>query len=183
LLANSTVVDRTRPDAAAAATAAVRSATMGNGQSSIPEAAAAAGGGPPQGAAPAPPAARKKVPFEKGYSQRDWIALMQGPTDLSGRNGAPLRRDITLEEVARHRTPEDGWTALRGKVYNLGPYLKYHPGGDRILLGGSLGRDCTALFNKNHAWVNADALLARCLVGTLAPPAPAPAPAAAAAPR
>ena len=34
----------------------------------------------------------------------------------TGLKGAPLRRDITLREVAEHNTPEDAWLALRGKV-------------------------------------------------------------------
>jgi cytochrome-b5 reductase len=61
---------------------------------------------------------------------------------------------------------EDGWTVLRGRVYNLSPYIRFHPGGDKILKP-ILGKDGTALFNKFHAWVNAEFLLAKCMVGTL----------------
>ena len=83
---------------------------------------------------------------------------------------APPRSDITLAEVAQHSTPEDGWAVLRGKVFNLTPFMKLHPGGEKVLKL-ALGKDCTALFNKHHGWVNADALLAKCLVGKLAPSA------------
>lgn len=29
------------------------------------------------------------------------------------------------------------------------------------------GKDCTALFNKYHAWVNIDSMLSKCFVGKL----------------
>lgn len=112
---------------------------------------------------------RTKVPYEKGYSQMHWVRLAKsGAVNLSGRPpGSKLRTDITLEEVAEHSTDEDGWTILRGKVYNLSPYMKYHPGGQAILRK-VLGKDCTQLFNKYHAWVNAEALLGPCQIGTIA---------------
>ncbi len=110
---------------------------------------------------------RKKVPFEKGYSQMDWVRLTNSGTDLTGLGkGSRPRKDIPLSEVALHNTMEDGWTVLRGRVYNLSPYIRFHPGGDKILKP-ILGKDGTALFNKFHAWVNAEFLLAKCMVGTL----------------
>lgn len=42
-------------------------------------------------------------------------------------------------------------------MYNITPYLHYHPGGADILLKAA-GRDCTGLFNRYHAWVNLDGL-------------------------
>lgn len=47
-------------------------------------------------------------------------------------------------------------------------YLRFHPGGVAWLMKGA-GRDASALFNKYHAWVNADMLLSECMVGLLAP--------------
>ncbi|GLC35612.1 hypothetical protein PLESTB_000188000 [Pleodorina starrii] len=111
--------------------------------------------------------ARSKVPLEKGYTQVDWLRLSKSGTDLNGLDGRPLRRDITLAEVAGHASPDDAWMALRGKVYNIGPYARFHPGGAAILLKAA-GKDGTALFAKYHPWVNADALLEKCLIGTLA---------------
>jgi cytochrome b involved in lipid metabolism len=110
---------------------------------------------------------RKKVPFEKGYSQMDWIRLTNSGTDLTGLGkGVRPRKDIPLSEIAQHNTAEDGWTVLRGKVYNLSPYMRFHPGGEKILKP-ILGKDGTALFNRYHAWVNAEFLLAKCMVGTV----------------
>ena len=63
----------------------------------------------------------KKVTLGAGYSQMDWMRLTKRDPDLAGLKGASRKRKITMEEVATHRTPEDGWTAFRGKVYNLTP--------------------------------------------------------------
>ena len=50
------------------------------------------------------------------------------------------------------------------QVYNLTPYMQFHPGGIKILRG-TFGKDCTALFDKYHKWVNSDFLLQNCLIG------------------
>lgn len=65
---------------------------------------------------PAPPPQRRKVPFEKGFSQMDWVRLTQTHPDLAGLGGGPPRRGITLAEVAQHASEDDCWTVLRGKV-------------------------------------------------------------------
>lgn len=71
-----------------------------------------------------------------------------------------------MEEVKHHNTEEDGWTVIKGIVYNISPYLRFHPGGAKILKV-SLGKDSTTLFNKYHPWVNVTALMDRCVVGLL----------------
>jgi cytochrome b involved in lipid metabolism len=83
-----------------------------------------------------------------------------------------------------HNKKEDAWTAINGKVYNITPYLPYHPGGEKELMRVA-GRDGTKLFCEylpylrmgctiegdnlalTHAWVNADFMLDACLVGFL----------------
>jgi cytochrome b involved in lipid metabolism len=47
---------------------------------------------------------------------------------------------------------------LYAQVYNLTPYLKYHPGGIPNLML-SAGGDCTTLFNEKHRWVNGHGML------------------------
>ncbi|KAG0542246.1 hypothetical protein BDA96_02G086600 [Sorghum bicolor] len=114
------------------------------------------------------PAARAKVPFEKGYSQMDWLKLTQTHPDLAGLKGQSNRKLISLEEVKQHKAGDCIWTVLKGRVYNIAPYMKFHPGGVDMLMKAA-GKDCTALFNKYHAWVNAEFLLEKCLVGFLDP--------------
>lgn len=107
---------------------------------------------------------RRKVPFEKGYSQMDWIRLSnQRPARPSS-----ILNELTMEEVMKHNTEEDGWTVIDGKVFDISDYLKYHPGGSAILKS-ALGRDCTILFRKYHAWVNYEMLLEKYVVGYLSP--------------
>jgi cytochrome b involved in lipid metabolism len=53
-----------------------------------------------------------------------------------------------------------------GRVYNITPYLPFHPGGKGEILRGA-GRDSEKLFIEVHSWVNWDAMLGECLVGIL----------------
>ncbi|XP_057978596.1 cytochrome b5 domain-containing protein RLF isoform X2 [Malania oleifera] len=112
------------------------------------------------------PAPRAKVPFEKGYSQMDWLKLTRTHPDLAGLKGQSNKRLVSMNEVKQHQTGGAMWTVLKGRVYNLSPYMKFHPGGVDMLMK-AVGKDCTSLFNKYHAWVNAEFLLEKCLVGLL----------------
>lgn len=76
------------------------------------------------------------------------------------------RTCLTVEEVSKHSSPSDCWTIYNGNVYNIGPFLKHHPGGAAELLRGA-GNDCTELYNKYHSWVNADAVLGHLKLGPL----------------
>ena len=102
----------------------------------------------------------------KGFGLHDWKRLLQCSTDLAQRKGQPIRKDITPSEVAQHNQMHDGWTSLHGKVYNIGPYINYHPGGVDILKV-SLGKDSSALFDKYHPWVNIENLIGPLLIGYL----------------
>jgi cytochrome b involved in lipid metabolism len=64
--------------------------------------------------------------------------------------GVPQLGRYTLEDIRQHRTPDDAWTAIQGKVYNMTPYLKFHPGGVKDLMRCA-GRDGTKLFSKYFA--------------------------------
>ena len=76
-------------------------------------------------AAPAPRAGlpRKKVVLEPGHSQMDWFRLMSKlPQQQFGK--------FTLDDVAKHNKKDDAWMVVRGRVYNVTPYMKFHPGGE-----------------------------------------------------
>ncbi|RLN16485.1 cytochrome b5 domain-containing protein RLF-like [Panicum miliaceum] len=105
------------------------------------------------------PVARAKVPFEKGYSQMNWLKLTRTHPDLAGLKGHSNRRLISLEEVKQHKTGDCIWTVLKGRVYNIAPYMKFHPGGVDMLMKAA-GKDSTAMFKF---------LLEKCLVGFLDP--------------
>ncbi|KAK6235868.1 hypothetical protein SCA6_011205 [Theobroma cacao] len=79
------------------------------------------------------PAPRTKVPFEKGYSQMDWLKLSQTHPDLAGLKGQSNRRLISRSEVKQNQTEGSMWTVLKGRVYNIFPYMKFHPGGKGMI--------------------------------------------------
>ncbi|XP_059177023.1 cytochrome b5 reductase 4-like isoform X2 [Physella acuta] len=114
---------------------------------------------------------RKKVLLAPGHSLMDWIRLGRSEGDLSGVGNNKLQ--VTAAELAMHNTQKDIWMCIRGKVYNLTPYLDYHPGGVEELMRAA-GKDGTDLFDEIHNWVNAESMLEKCFVGTLSDSAKAP---------
>ncbi|NWI97912.1 NB5R4 reductase, partial [Pitta sordida] len=54
-----------------------------------------------------------------------------------------------------------------GFVYNVTPYMEYHPGGEDELMKAA-GTDGTDLFDQVHRWVNYESMLKECLVGRMA---------------
>ena len=83
----------------------------------------------------------------------DWHRLLRSRTSAA----APQRttKKYRWPEIRSHASPHDGWIVLHSKVYDISPYLAYHPGGATILQR-VLGKDVTQLYHKFHSWVNAD---------------------------
>jgi len=113
---------------------------------------------------------RKKVILKPGFSLMDWINLTNSARDIAGLKGkrpGPLK----WEEIWEHNSVHDAWTVYQGKVYNITPYMHYHPGGIPILKSVA-GRDCTSEFNKYHQWVNVESMIGKTLVGFVTEPEP-----------
>lgn len=87
---------------------------------------------------------RKKVALAPGCSPLDW-ARLKNTTDLRG--GVTTLLKVTPAELKKHNTREDAWSAFYGKVYNITPYMRFHPGGEDDLMRVA-GRDGTRLFGK-----------------------------------
>ena len=100
----------------------------------------------------------RKVFTGTGYSGFDWLRL-DIPTPKA------LRR-ITIEEVQQHASVDDCWIVLQGKVYDITPYIPFHPGGKYQILRAK-GKDATELFMKTHPWINPEPLLRKCWIGFL----------------
>ncbi|GMK58464.1 hypothetical protein CspeluHIS016_0504960 [Cutaneotrichosporon spelunceum] len=120
------------------------------------------------GSALTPPPVKKKgrgkVALEPGHSALDWARLTKSNANLRGIQGPPMR--VTMEELKKHKTEDDAWSAFNGVVYNITPYLKFHPGGVPELMRVA-GRDGTKLFMLTHSWVNLEHLMQECMVGML----------------
>ncbi|KAM0751511.1 L-mandelate dehydrogenase [Meredithblackwellia eburnea MCA 4105] len=54
-----------------------------------------------------------------------------------------------FEDVAAHRTRDDCWIILDGKVWDVTNFLEFHPGGAAVIAKNA-GRDVTALFKPIH---------------------------------
>lgn len=111
----------------------------------------------------------RAVVLSPGHSPLDWARLSSHPgADLRGLGpNAPYQR-VTPSALRAHngRRGRDAWTVLGGRVYNVTPYVPFHPGGGPELLRGA-GKDGTRLFGEVHPWVNYEGMLASCLVGIL----------------
>ncbi|XP_030054998.1 cytochrome b5 reductase 4 [Microcaecilia unicolor] len=110
-------------------------------------------------------AGRKKTPLKPGRSLMDWIRLTKSGKDLTGLQGRLI--EVTEEELARHNRKEDCWICIRGLVFNVTPYMEYHPGGEDELMRAA-GADGTDLFDQVHRWVNYESMLKECLIGRMA---------------
>lgn len=114
---------------------------------------------------------RRKVTLAPGHSPLDWAALNSKtlPHELRGVNPntpPPQFVKITKDELKKHKSKEDCWTSIHGKVFNITRYVDFHPGGEEEIMKCA-GRDGTALFNKYHSWVNPVRLLENCIIGQL----------------
>lgn len=63
-----------------------------------------------------------------------WIAGREGEATIAAVPVAEESSSYTMEEVARHGTPENCWLAIEGKVYDLTDYLPEHPSNPDIIL-------------------------------------------------
>ncbi|CAE8626017.1 unnamed protein product, partial [Polarella glacialis] len=71
--------------------------------------------------------------------------LLTGKMTLT--SGGPM---FSMEEVQRHKSKDDCWIVLYGRVLNLTDFLPKHPGGEKVVLGMA-GKNATASFEGIHA--------------------------------
>lgn len=56
----------------------------------------------------------------------------------------------TLEDVAKHSSSSDCWSAVNNKVYDLTEWIRQHPGGTAQIIS-ICGNDGSSAFNEQHA--------------------------------
>ncbi|XP_074602881.1 cytochrome b5 reductase 4-like [Brevipalpus obovatus] len=107
---------------------------------------------------------KKRIILPPGHSILDWIRLTAAHADLSGTGGKmPI---VSVKELEKHSKRTDCWICINRAVYNVTPYMDFHPGGIDQMMRGA-GKDCTDLFNSVHSWVNYGGMLKKCYVGKL----------------
>ncbi len=112
------------------------------------------------------PNPRGKVLLSPGHSPMDWAALTKRE-NLSGVK--TLQRVMPSQlKAMTGRKGKPAWSSWQGKVYNIKPYLDFHPGGKDELMKAA-GRDGTKLFMDVHPWVNWENMLGSCVVGIMVP--------------
>ncbi|KAI4130415.1 MAG: hypothetical protein LQ338_001754 [Usnochroma carphineum] len=115
----------------------------------------------------------KKVMLEPGHSPLDWANLINKPPSSTHLRGDDVPSNLirvppSLLRYHNGRKGKNAWGVWQGKVYNLTPYMKYHPGGvDELMKGAGREKDAERLFLEVHPWVNWEGLLGECLVGIL----------------
>jgi cytochrome b involved in lipid metabolism len=119
----------------------------------------------PQSIATKTPNPRQKVLLKPGHSPLDWANLQKTATNLSGVDRL-MRVTPTMLKHFNGRKGRPAWSSYQGKVYNISPYLPFHPGGEGELRRAA-GKDGGKLFMEVHPWVNWDNMLSECLVGIM----------------
>ena len=97
----------------------------------------------------------KNNPNNQNHMKKSILILLTAVI-LTACNNAPATEDkndvqetaktYTLEEVAKHTTPDDCWLILDDKVYDVSGYGDSHPGGEVVYDG--CGIDATEMFNE-----------------------------------
>lgn len=112
------------------------------------------------------PNPRGKVLLSPGHSPMDWAALTR-KGNLSGVSTFQRVTPSMLKSMTG-RKGKPAWSSWQGNVYNITPYLPFHPGGEPEIMKAA-GRDGTKLFMEAHPWVNWENMLGSCLVGVMVP--------------
>ncbi|KAL9103479.1 MAG: hypothetical protein Q9163_001475 [Psora crenata] len=115
----------------------------------------------------------KKVLLKPGHSPLDWAHLTNCPPDPTFLRGADVPSHlirVTPSLLKQHtgRKGKNAWGVYRGRVYNLSPYMDFHPGGvDQLMRAAGKEKEGERLFMEIHPWINWENMLGECLVGIL----------------
>ncbi|OVA00835.1 Cytochrome b5-like heme/steroid binding domain [Macleaya cordata] len=82
-----------------------------------------------------------------------------------------LTKLFTWQEASEHKTRDDCWVIVDGKVYDVTDYLDEHPGGDDVLLKAA-GRDATDEFEDAGHSKSAIELMKSYCIGEVDPTSP-----------
>ena len=121
-----------------------------------------------------PPSSRpsKKVLLEPGHSPLDWAHLTRYPPTRSFLRGSDVPPNLirvkpSLLKAHNGRKGSNAWGVFGGRVYNITPYLDFHPGGRPELMRAAGNESGQKLFMEAHPWVSWENMLSECCVGIL----------------
>lgn len=63
--------------------------------------------------------------------------------------GMPVAKSVTLDEVMKHKSPNDCQTIIRGGVYDIASFIEQHPDG-KMNFENTCGMDSTQLFEGQY---------------------------------
>ncbi|CAI8588104.1 unnamed protein product [Vicia faba] len=75
-----------------------------------------------------------------------------------------LTNFYTIQDASHHKTEDDCWIIVDGKVYDVTQYLEDHPGGDDVILAAT-GRDATEDFEDAGHSKSARELMEKYYIG------------------
>jgi cytochrome b involved in lipid metabolism len=105
------------------------------------------------------------VLLSPGHSPLDWATLQKSGKNLSGVDTL-MRVTPSMLKEKNGKKGRPAWSSYQGKVYNISPYLPFHPGGEGELKRAA-GKDGGKLFMEVHPWVNWENMMGECMVGIL----------------
>jgi len=111
---------------------------------------------PPTPSTIPPPSARGVA---KTIKQKE-VKAASGPKSTDG--------TYTMAEVAKHKTEDDCWVVVDGKVLDVTTFLPDHPGGKMAIMAFA-GRDATEEFNMVHEEGVVEKYAKETIIGKLAP--------------
>lgn len=105
--------------------------------------------------------------FSVGAAAGSPTSVVAGTASGPGEVTTLALKKYTMSTVRKHHTSTNCWTAISGKVYNITPFVKQHPGGVARITS-ICGKKGTKAFRAQHGTGGkANTVLKKYLIGRL----------------